>query len=70
MNKPIPILLGILLIFVAVWLLTTPMRFVRTVIERLDDLGYDLQLRTRVLTEHLTPDTPIAIIDIDDNSLS
>lgn len=69
MNKRIPILLGIVLIFVAAWLLITPSRMVRHFIDRLDDLGYDLQLRTRLIAQPAKPATPIAIIDIDDASL-
>jgi adenylate cyclase len=69
MSKRIPIFLGILLIVIALWLLITPAKFVRQVIDRLDNLGYDLQLRTRVLTEHAKPSSPVAIIDIDDKSL-
>lgn len=69
MNKRIPIFLGIILMFIAVWLLMTPVKEVRLLIERLTYLGYDLQLRTRLLTEHVTPATPVAIVDIDDKSL-
>lgn len=69
MNKRIPILLGIILVFIALWMLVTPTKFVHTLIERLDHLGYDLELRARVLTEHLVPATPVAIVDIDDRSL-
>lgn len=70
MSKRIPIFLGILFVILAVWLLITPSRVVRSFIDRLDALGYDLQLRTRVLTEHSPPSNSIAIIDIDDKSLN
>ena len=70
MNKRIPIFLGIIMICLAAWVLITPTRFVRSVIDRLDNLGYDLQLRTRVLTQQTKPASPVAIIDIDDKSLS
>ncbi len=70
MSKRIPIFLGILLIFVAAWLLITTSPFIRHLIQRLDDLGYDVQLRTRLLTHnHIPASLPIAIIDIDDASL-
>ncbi len=69
MSKRIPILLGLILVSVALWSLLTPTHFVRLLIERLDNLGYDLQLRTRVLTENKKPESPVAIIDIDDASL-
>lgn len=69
MSKRIPIFLGIILIGLAIWLLITPTKFVRLFIERLDNIGYDLQLRTRLLTKHALVDSPVAIIDIDDKSI-
>jgi adenylate cyclase len=69
MNKRIPLVLGLLFVLIAVWLLITPTQIVRLWLERLDHLGYDFQLRTRLFTERITPKTPIAIIDIDDDSL-
>ena len=63
MSKRIPIIMGIILICIAVWLLITPSKFVRTLVERLDHLGYDLQLRTRILTERkIYPTNLIPII--------
>jgi hypothetical protein len=52
MKKRIPILFGLILVFLAVWILITPNRSIGSFVERLDNLGYDLQLRTRVLTGH------------------
>lgn len=69
MNKRIPILLGLFLLALALWILIAPSPFARQLIEGLDDLGYDIQLRTFVLTNFKKPTTPIAIIDIDDKSL-
>src|SRR3990167_1054043 len=69
MNKRIPIFFGMILICIAVWLSVTPARQVRQLIGRLDNLSYDLQLRTRIVTKHAKPSTPVAIIDIDDKSL-
>lgn len=69
MSKRLPILLGLILICVAIWLLITPTKFAKALMERLDNLGYDLQLRTRVLTKSAIPESPVAIIDIDDKSL-
>lgn len=69
MSKRIPIFLGFLLIFLAAWLLITTNKHVHDLIQRLDNLGYDLQLKTRVLTKHNTPDEHIAIVDINDESL-
>jgi adenylate cyclase len=69
MRKRFPIFIGILFVIFAVWLLITPTKMVRLFIDRLDHLGYDLQLRTRVLTEQTPALSPVAIIDIDDKSL-
>jgi adenylate cyclase len=69
MSKRIPIFLGMILICLAIWVLITPSRFIRSLTERLDNLGYDLQLRTRVFTKHEKPLSPVAIVDIDDKSL-
>lgn len=69
MNKRIPIFLGLILVAIAVWLLVTPNKFVNNFIERLDTLGYDLQLRTRINTYKQMPLSPIAIIDVDEKSL-
>lgn len=69
MSKRIPILLGLLLTAFAVWCLLTTNHYIQPVLERLDNLGYDLQLRTRVLTQKPPQISNIAIVDIDDNSL-
>lgn len=67
MSKRIPIFLGLFLICVAIWMLIAPSKF--PLIERLDNVGYDVQLRTRALTQHAAPIAPVAIIDIDDASI-
>jgi len=69
MNKYIPMIIGVILVCLAVWLFITPVKFVRNLFDRLDHLGYDLQLRTRVLTDYQKPTSPVAIIDIDNKSL-
>lgn len=69
MNKHIPILLGMILLICAVWLYVFPGKFMSAMIERLEHLGYDLQLRTHILTQNITPSPAVAIIDIDDKSL-
>lgn len=70
MKKRIPIILSLLLMCLAVWLLITPHSLVRGFINDVENIGYDLQLRTRVFTHPQTPDTPIIIVDIDDKSLA
>lgn len=69
MNKRLPILLGLFLTFLATWALTTQSTFIHHAIERLDHLGYDLQLKTHILTKQPKPSKAIAIVDIDDRSL-
>lgn len=69
MKKHIPIILGLLLVVFALWLSIAPTPFARQVIDRLDNLGYDLQLRTHVLTLSHPPSSPVGIVDIDDVSL-
>ncbi len=69
MSKRIPIFLGILLIFFAIWALIRPPQNVRQLIVRLENLGYDLQIRTQSLNKPVSRDNPVAIIDIDDKSL-
>lgn len=69
MRKRIPIIIGMLLVILSIWLLITPVPIIRAFIERIDHLGYDLQLRMRVLTHKAYPQSPVAIIDIDDRSL-
>jgi adenylate cyclase len=69
MSKRIPILIGLILLGIALWLSITPFKPVRTFLAQLENLGYDLQLRARVLTEHEKVESPVAIIDIDDKSI-
>jgi adenylate cyclase len=70
MNKRIPILLGIILVLFAVWLQITSIESVRLLITRLNNLAYDMQLRTTVYTRTDALNSNVAIIDIDDKSLA
>ncbi len=69
MKKSIPILIGFIFVCLAVWLQITSIHFVRSFMERLDHLGYDLQLKTHILTKKPVPSSSVAIVDIDDKSL-
>lgn len=69
MNKRIPIFLGFFLSSLAIWVLITSNSFVRATLERLDNLGYDLQLKTYIMRKAPKPSPAIAIVDIDDRSL-
>lgn len=67
MNKRIPIILGLLLTLLSLTLFLFPSHPAAQVIERLENLSYDLRLKLKLLTHPISPQ--IAIIDIDDQSL-
>lgn len=68
MNKRIPIFLGFILVGLAIWLLLDPHS--RHWVSRLDNMVYDIQLRTRLLTEKTKPNNNwVVIVDINDKSL-
>jgi adenylate cyclase len=69
LNKLLPIFLGIFFVIATVLILLTSNDFIHSLVNRLDNISYDLQLRARVLTHHEAPHPSIAIIDIDDKSL-
>ncbi|MCC2666427.1 MAG: cyaA 1 [Gammaproteobacteria bacterium] len=70
MNKRIPIILGLLLLGLALWLQITPIRSIQHWIGRFEHLAYDIQLRAKLLTPHHEKlKTSVAIVDIDDASL-
>ena len=69
MHKRIPIFLGLLLTCIAIWAFLTSTPFIRNTFERLDNLGYDLELRTYIMAGNSTISNDIAIVDIDDASL-
>lgn len=67
MNKWIPILLGFLITILALTTFLFPTSSAVQVIERLENLSYDLRLKLHFLTHQINPQ--IAIVDIDDKSL-
>ena len=69
MNKRISFLIGLVILALAIWIQTTDVDLVRQLIVRLNNIGYDMQLRARLFTHFVKPSSPIAIIDIDDKSL-
>lgn len=69
MNKRLPIFLGIFLTALAVWFEVTSNHFITTTRESIENLGYDLQLKTYIYTKQPKPSSAIAIVDIDDKSL-
>ncbi|MHB1221917.1 MAG: CHASE2 domain-containing protein [Gammaproteobacteria bacterium] len=70
MSKRIPIFLGLFLLAITLWISIAPTHFAYQLMERLDAIDYDLQLRAHVLTHGKPKDSAIAIIDIDDDSLN
>lgn len=70
MKRRIPIIIGLILLCLATWLQMTKNPYIHPLLERLNNLGYDLQLRAYVLQQSKHPKTPVAIIDIDDRSLA
>ncbi len=69
MGKRIPILIGLFLVAIAVWLSITSIAPIRVFISSLDNMSYDMQLRARLLTHVVSSHSPVVIIDIDDKSL-
>jgi adenylate cyclase len=69
MNKRIPIIIGIFLIMISVWMQITTVDYVRLLIVRLDNLAYDMQLRTKLFTHKTRASYDVIIIDVDDKSL-
>lgn len=67
-DKLIPIIAGILFIFIAIWMSITDFRPVHSVLLRLDSLVYDLTLKP-VLQRPISSEIPILIIDLDEKSL-
>lgn len=69
MNKRIPIFIGFIILALAIWIQLTEVPSVRSMFIRLDNLSYDLELRTKLLGHKKITDGPVVIIDIDDKSL-
>ena len=70
MGKRIPILIGLIFLIIAVWVQTTSINYIHSLTDRLEDLAYDVQLYTRILTHHQRFQSSVAIVDLDDKSLS
>lgn len=70
MSRRFPILIGLLLLIFAIWVQISSIGTLQHYIYRLESLAYDIQLRTKLLTHPVPFKTSVAIIDIDDKSLS
>jgi len=69
MNKRIPIIIGLMVLVLGIWVQLTSYEPVQRTLERLQNLAYDLQLRTKILIQGKVPNSPVVIVDIDDESL-
>jgi adenylate cyclase len=69
MNKRIPIFIGLIFLVLALWLQTTSIDVVHQFILRLNNVAYDMQLRTKLFNHKQKLNSSVAIIDIDDKSL-
>lgn len=70
MSKRIPFILGLLLLAIAIWLQITSITIIEHFITRLENLAYDMQLRAYMLSHKEDWHPSVAIVDIDDKSLS
>jgi adenylate cyclase len=68
-KNSLPTLFGILLLLFACWLQITNLPQVRELRDRIDNVAYDIQLRSSMLGKSAKPDKTIAVVYIDDNSL-
>jgi adenylate cyclase len=69
MNKRIPIIIGLLLMILSIWMQITSVESIHLLITRLDNLAYDMQLRAQVYTHKPLVNPDVVIVDIDDKSL-
>lgn len=68
-KKSLPTFLGIILLIFVCWLQITSSPQVRDLRERIDNIAYDIQLRSLMINQSTKPDNTIAVIYIDDKSL-
>lgn len=70
MKKRFPIVLGLLLVALALWLRVTTMESVQYWVSRFDNLTYDVQIRAQLFARRTPPlKTSVVIVDIDNESL-
>lgn len=62
--------IGLLVLAFAIWVQLTSVSGVRHAVNSLDSLAYDIQLRAKIYTYKKNLTTQVAIVDIDDKSLS
>jgi len=70
MNKRFPIVFGLLLLALALWLRVTTIESVQYWVSRLDSLTHDIQLRAQLLARGVPPlKTSVVIVDVDNKSI-
>lgn len=70
MGKRIPIFVGIIVLALAIWVQLTSITSIRNTFLRLENLAYDLQLKTKIFTHKQFAESPVVIVDIDDTTLN
>jgi adenylate cyclase len=70
MSKRIPIIIGLIILALSVWVQLTSFSPIRATFARLENIVYDLQLRTKLFAHRKFSESPVVIVDIDDTSLS
>jgi adenylate cyclase len=70
-RKAIPLFINMLIILAAIWVANTNNTTVRTFIQRIDYLTYDLRLKLALTDKEsqIKTKTPVVIVDIDEKSL-
>ncbi len=69
MNKRLPIVVGLLILLLFVWLSITTNSPVRYVLTRLNNIFYDIELSMHLWMHPKLAKGPVAIVDVDDLSL-
>lgn len=69
MRKFIPIITGLLLVFIALWWETTSVKLIHSFNERIRNISYDIQLENRLFIRPPAISPNIVIVDIDDKSV-
>ena len=67
-NKVVPIFCGFLITFMAITLQLRPLPIIGAVIQRLDNVVYDLR-QNAFMRKFSLKDVPIVIVDVDEKSL-
>lgn len=69
MYKQVPFIMGALILLFAIWVQITSLAPITHFINQIENISYDMQLRTKLFLHPAKPSSFIAIVDIDDKSL-